>query len=56
MELIDAKHFSFAYELQRFDLLVKYLCEKVKNFCKWIPKAENGTGKLFFVSVILRPR
>ena len=23
------------------------------NFCKWIPKAENGTWKLFFVSVIL---
>ena len=23
------------------------------NFCKWIPKAENGTGKLFYGSVIL---
>ena len=23
------------------------------NFCKWIPKAENGTWKLFFGSVIL---
>ena len=22
------------------------------NFCKWIPKAKNGTGKLFFGSHI----
>ena len=28
------------------------MCEIVKNVCKWIPKAENGTGKLFFGSVI----
>ena len=51
-------HISVSYMScnQRIDLLVKYLCEKVKNFCKRILKAENGTGKLFFGSVILRPR
>ena len=27
----------------RIALLVKYLCGKLKNFCKLIPKAENGT-------------
>ena len=27
----------------RIALLVKYLCEKLKNFCKWIPRVENGT-------------
>ena len=23
------------------------------NFCNWIPKADNGIGKLFFGSIIL---
>ena len=56
MELIDAKHFSFIFE--RIVLLVQYHCSFVwKNkFCKWIPKAENGTWELFFGLVVSRPR